>query len=274
MDVEAFRDISCLKKKPRVEYDAFRIEHEIGRYLELLDKYNIKCTLFVLCSALEHAKEFLLSAVKGGHEIALHGLTHEIPSSLDKDALKAQFTAGKKLLEDELGTEVVGYRAPCFAVTNEVIDALTELGFKYDSSYLDIKLSYTRSGADFGGYDRVCDGIYKKNGFYEIPPCKTKAFFGQMSVSGGGYIRLVPKTFLKRHVGKFIDTSDYYVFYCHPSDMFTESPPKLRGLSPKDRFFVEAGRKSFLSRTEDIIKMLIEKNYTFSTMRDFVMSEA
>ena len=273
MDVESFCEISCLREKPRTEYDEFRIEHAIDDYLDLLDRYNIKATLFVLCSSLEHTKEYLLRAVQRGHEIALHGLTHDIPAEMDRDTLKKQLCEGKALLEKEFNTQVIGYRAPCFALTNDVMDTICQLGFKYDSSYLDIKMSYYRAAAKLDGFTKVCDGILRKDNFYEITPCKVQTAFGQMSVSGGGYVRLAPYSMLRRGVKKFLKKSDYYMFYCHPSDVFTEKPPKLHGISHTNAYYIKAGRKKFLRRAEKIIKMLVDRGYTFSTMRDFVTSE-
>lgn len=273
MDVESFREISCLREKPRAEYDGFRVEHAIGDYLDLLDKYNIKATFFVLCSSLEQTKEYLKRAVKEGHEIALHGFTHDLPAQMDGEELKRQLAVGKALLENELDTKITGYRAPCFAITDGAISAVRELGFEYDSSYLDIKLSYYRSSVSFDGFEKVCDGIGKKGGFYEIPPCKVKTVFGQMSISGGGYLRLAPYSVISGGIKKFLKTSDYYMFYCHPSDIFAENLPRLKGISPFHAYFINGGRKKFLSRTEEIIKTLIDSGYSFSTMRDFVKSE-
>lgn len=273
MDVESFCDISCLQEKPRVEYDNFRIEHAIGDYLDLLDKYHIKATLFVLCSSLAHTKEYLLRAVASGHEIALHGLTHTIPVQLNREELKKQLSEGKALLEGEFDTRVIGYRAPCFAVTDEVIDVVRELGFEYDSSRLDIKMSYCCADARFEGFEQVCGGILRKGDFYEISPCKAKTAFGTISVSGGGYVRLAPYSIVKGGIIKFLKSSDYYMFYCHPADMYQEKPPRLTGISPFNQHFIKAGRKNFLHRTENIIKLLIENGYSFSTMRDFIKSE-
>ena len=273
MDVESFNEISCLRKKPRAEYDGFRIEHAIGDYLDLLDKYNIKATFFVLCSSLEHTRKYLTRAVKEGHEIALHGLTHDIPAQMDSEELKKQLAEGKALLENELETKIIGYRAPCFAANDKVIDAIRELGFEYDSSHLDIKISYYRSAPKFDGFEKVCGDIARSGGFYEIPPCKVKSVCGPISISGGGYLRHAPYSMIRDGIVKFLKTSDYYTFYCHPSDIFAEKLPKLKGISPFDAYFIKAGRKNFLSRTEDIIKMLKDSGYSFSTMRNFVKSE-
>lgn len=273
MDVESFREISCLREKPCAEYDDFRIEHAIGDYLDLLDKYNIKATFFVLCSSLEHTKEYLSRAVQDGHEIALHGITHDIPAQMDGEDLKKQLAEGKALLEKEFNTEIVGYRAPCFTATDEVIDAVRGLGFKYDSSRFDVKIGNYRTAAKLDGFEKVCDGIFKKDGFYEISPCKVKTVCGPISISGGGYLRLAPYSMVYRGIKKFLKTSDYYVFYCHPADIFTQKPPKLKGISPRNAYFVKAGRKKFLERTENIIKILKEEGYSFSTMGDFVNSE-
>ena len=273
MDVESFRDISCLQKKPRAEYDDFRIEQAIDDYLDLLDRYQIKATFFVLCTSLETAGKYLTRAVKDGHEIALHGLSHVIPAHMDRDELKRQIVEGRALIENELNTKIVGYRAPCFAVTDEVIDVVSELGFEYDSSHIDIKLSYRRSSAKLEDFEKVCGGIFKRGSFYEISPCEVKTACGPLSISGGGYVRLAPHSMLFKGVKKFLKTSDYYLFYCHPSDIFQGKLPRLKGISPLNTYFVKAGRKGFLKRTEDIIKMLIDNGYSFSTIRDFVKSE-
>ena len=273
MDAESFCEISCLKEKPRTEYDEFRIEQTIDDYLDLLDKYDIKATFFVLCSSLEHTGEYLKRAVGRGHEIALHGLTHDIPAQMDREELKRQIAEGKAKIERELDTAVTGYRAPCFAVTDDVLGVLRELGFEYDSSRLDIKMSYYRTAAVFDGFEEVCGGILKRENFYEISPCKVKTPFGTMNISGGGYVRLAPYPTVKKYIKKFLNGSDYYMFYCHPSDIFKGKPPRLKGISPRDKYFIKAGRKDFLSRTEDIIKTLIDGGYSFSTMRDFVRGQ-
>lgn len=273
MDVESFCEISCLREKPRAEYDEFRIEQVIDDYLDLLDRYNIKATFFVLCSSLEHTKQYLLRAVQRGHEIALHGLTHDIPAQMDRETLTNQLAEGKALLEKELGAEVIGYRAPCYAVTDEIIDVIRKLGFKYDSSCLDAKLKYYSTNAKLNGFDKVCDGILCDNGFYEICPCKAQTAFGSISISGGGYARLAPYSLVSRCIKKFLKTSNYYMFYCHPSDIFAGKLPKLQGIAPHKVYYIKAGRKQFLRRAENIIKMLVDNGYSFSTMRDFVTSE-
>lgn len=273
MDVESFGDISCLRGNPRAEYDEFRIEHVIDDYLELLDRYGVKATFFVLCSSLEYTKEYLLRAVKGGHEIALHGLTHDIPAQMDGEELKRHLIEGKALLEKEFGTEVIGYRAPCFAVTDGVIDIIRGLGFKYDSSRLDTKLSYYPTVTRFEGFEEVCGGIARRGDFFEISPCKVRTVCGTMPISGGGYLRIAPYSVVNRGIKKFLKTSDYYMFYCHPCDIFTGKTPRLKGVSPLKAYYVNAARKRFLRKTEEIIKMLKDGGYSFSTMRDFVNSE-
>lgn len=273
MDVESFNEISCLRENPSAEYDNFRVEHVIDDYLDLLDKYNIKATFFVLCSSLEQAKEYLMRAVKRGHEIALHGLSHDIPAQMDMEDFKRQTAEGKALLEREFNTKITGYRAPCFAVTDKVLEVIRELGFEYDSSHLGIKSSYNNAAAVLDGFEEVCGGILKNGGFYEISPCKAKTVCGPISISGGGYLRLAPYSMVRRGIKKFLKTSDYYVFYCHPSDIFAGKLPRLKGISPRNSYFVKAGRKQFLHRTENIIKMLKDGGYSFSTMGDFVNSE-
>ena len=273
MDVESFSEISCLRETPRAEYDDFRIEYAIDDYLDLLEKYGIKATFFVLCSSLEHTREYLRRAVKEGHEIALHGLTHELPAQINKEELKKQLFKGKELLEKEFGTKITGYRAPCFAVTDEVLEVIEELGFEYDSSRHDVPMKYYTATANFDGFKEVSGGILQRRGFYEIPPCQVKTFGGTMSVSGGGYMRLAPYSVVLGGLKKFLKASDYYVFYCHPAEIFTGKPPNLKGVSLLNSYFIKAGRKNFLNHTENIIKVLQDNGYSFSTMCDFLKNK-
>ena len=70
-----------------------------------------------------------------GHEIASHGCNHELPELLSADELKQDLTGSKKLLEDITGAEVAGYRAPSFAINDDILKIIEDAGYLYDSSY-------------------------------------------------------------------------------------------------------------------------------------------
>ena len=41
----------------------------------------------------------------------------------------------KSLLEDIIGNQVYGYRAPSFAINNDILKIIEDCGYLYDSSY-------------------------------------------------------------------------------------------------------------------------------------------
>ena len=84
MDVESFYDIECFKDR-NLKYDKnFSFEESLIKYVNLLDKYNIKGTFFTLCSSLDIAKPYLNILKNNGHEIALHGFNHTSPLSMNE----------------------------------------------------------------------------------------------------------------------------------------------------------------------------------------------
>lgn len=108
--------------------------------------------------------EILRQAAAGGHELAQHGLEHDrfetgipprmildlpheqparerlardrssIEANLELSALRGRLAEGRRILEDALGLHIVGFRAPCLSVCDNLFTALDQEGFHYDSS--------------------------------------------------------------------------------------------------------------------------------------------
>ncbi len=108
------------------------------RMLDLFLQYNVKATLFVIADDVlryRTLKENLLSAVELGHEIASHSASHDY--GLTKQASSKIFeevVRSKQILEEELGIQVHGFRAPGYNTSPQVFNALLESGYTYDSS--------------------------------------------------------------------------------------------------------------------------------------------
>ena len=85
IDLESFYDSMCLYSK-KIKYDAnYSYESGLNNYLDLLNKYDVKATIFSLVSSLDNSKDMLTNALNNNHEIALHGLNHDSPLDLDID---------------------------------------------------------------------------------------------------------------------------------------------------------------------------------------------
>ncbi len=128
---------SILNGGLRIETGETVLCEGMPRLLDLYAKYNAKATFFYIAKYAQRCPEIVRMAQAAGHEIALHGLTHDHTLSFDNMPLEQQIEhlrTGKQILEDISGEEVVSFRSPALRVNNDTPQALIETGFKYDSS--------------------------------------------------------------------------------------------------------------------------------------------
>jgi peptidoglycan/xylan/chitin deacetylase (PgdA/CDA1 family) len=107
------------------------------RFLEILDRHNVSATLFAIGEDCHNARgrAGLRRFVEAGHEVANHTMTHPFGMRrLSRNDKIQEIVAGRNILEETTGTEVVGYKAPAHDIDGEVIDILEEQGYLYDAS--------------------------------------------------------------------------------------------------------------------------------------------
>ena len=85
---------------------------------------------------------------KAGHEIGLHGYSHENPLALSRTQEEAIFDKCIGLIEKYWGRRPVGYVAPWWEVSATSIEILVERGIAYDHSLMhqDAQPYYVRTG--------------------------------------------------------------------------------------------------------------------------------
>lgn len=92
--------------------------------LDLLKKYDIKATFFVLKYSCEYYPDNLVRIAEEGHEIAIHGATHKSFADLSTEQINEEIASTIDYIK-ELGitpTELV--RPPYGAINNEIIDSV------------------------------------------------------------------------------------------------------------------------------------------------------
>jgi peptidoglycan/xylan/chitin deacetylase (PgdA/CDA1 family) len=109
----------------------------VERLTAFADDVGIPLTLFAIGNDLTrpHAASTLAAARAHGFEIANHSLDHRYDLvRLGKAEIRRQIEEGAQAVERATGERPVGFRAPGYTITDEVIDVLVELGVMYDSS--------------------------------------------------------------------------------------------------------------------------------------------
>jgi peptidoglycan/xylan/chitin deacetylase (PgdA/CDA1 family) len=100
----------------------------------LLERHGITATFFIEGWNGEHHPDAVAEIVRRGHELGMHGWTHEAWSELDADR-EAELTArATDALERAAGVRPRGFRAPGGSRTAHTESILKRLGYRYDAS--------------------------------------------------------------------------------------------------------------------------------------------
>ncbi len=268
MDVESFKHTGCVQRLgAQTQSDML---DGLDEYLAILERHGIRATLFFVLETALAISDKVRDYIRRGHKIAVHGLTHTPPIDMPLEEFVANTRRCKEELESAFGQEIIGYRAPFFSLNDERMGALKGMGFLYDASKSGCSRAEHSGELDVSQYEKLRDGVYRKEDFYEFELVCRKVAGVEVPVSGGGYARLVPWQIVKSKIKSHTKKSDYYVFYLHPFELSKEKIPKYKGLKPKERMYLTMGRKRYGNKIEGVIRMLEAQGYSFSTMEDFV----
>ncbi|TLD15052.1 Peptidoglycan deacetylase [Venturia nashicola] len=115
--------------------------HGTRRVLKLFDKYNIKATWFIPGHTLETFPEECANVRDAGHEIGLHGYSHENPSDMSDEQQKDVLDKSFRLLTEFCGK-------PPRGISNSGMELLLSYGIEYDHSmsHEDCQMYYLRTG--------------------------------------------------------------------------------------------------------------------------------
>lgn len=268
MDVESFADTECISASGiRADVD---VMDGLDEYMAILDRHNIKSTLFTVGDLAPQIADRLRSHVKNGHTLALHSYSHIAPVSVPLEKFREQTCRVKDWMQKRFGVEVMGFRAPCFSMDKQHLEVLEELGFRYDSSHLDYTLARHTVKLDLQSFRKLRHGMFRKDGFYEFGLAKEKVMGKFLPISGGGYVRLSHWGFMKTLISHYIHQNDYYVFYLHPFELTKQKVPIFKELKSYDRYYLKMGICTYHKRIEQIINMLKKSGYEFVTFEQLV----
>ena len=231
--------------------------------LSIMDEKKIKGSFFVVGEIADKLKDKLQKMDKNGHDIACHNWVHLRPVTMTVEEFRGQLLKAKRKLEEILGHEVAGYRAPSFGIDDERLDIVQQY-FSYDSSKLKPQKSAKYGVLNLNGFKEVFPCIHRKDNFTEFEVSTQK--IGSMNMLlGGGYIRMLPWFFMKWMTKRYLKTGQPYVMYIHPIDLSPKPMPKVEGVSFDRYLRTHIGRGDMVRRFKAVIKMLEDEGYEFVT---------
>ncbi|SMO95685.1 Polysaccharide deacetylase [Thalassovita litoralis] len=111
---------------------------EVGsmRLLDLFDKLGIKTTWFIPGHSVETFPTQMKEVANRGHEIGIHGYSHENPIAMTREQETAVLDKSIELITELSGKRPTGYVAPWWEFSNVTNELLLERGIKYDHSLM------------------------------------------------------------------------------------------------------------------------------------------
>ena len=220
--VEAFSGL--ISKKDWHKFPS-RVEETTKILLEILDKYHVRGTFFVLGWIARIHPALVETIYREGHEIASHGFDHSMITEMTPETFREDIRKSKAILEGITGTTVTGYRAPTFSITEKtswVYEILLQEGYSYSSSVFPVW--HDRYGwPKFGNAPKKMHAVDGKE-IWEVPMSTWCIGSANIPFGGGGYLRFYPWALTKAMFRKVTESGKAVMVYVHPWEFDTKHP--------------------------------------------------
>ena len=121
---------------------------EVGapRLLKLFAEQQLRTTWFIPGHSIETFPEQMKAVVEAGHEVGIHGYSHENPIAMTPAQEEAVLDRSIELVTQLAGKRPTGYVAPWWEFSNVTNELLLKKGIKYDHSLMhnDVHPYYVR----------------------------------------------------------------------------------------------------------------------------------
>jgi len=266
IDVEDYYHVAALA--PSISRNSWderesRVVGSTQKLLSIFGEFDVRATFFVLGWVGERHPRLVQEIAARGHEIACHGFSHRAVYEQSPEEFHDETRRSKHLLEDIIGSEVIGYRAASFSITTRslwALDILVELGFAYDSSIFPVR--HDRYGIP--GAERVPHRMStpKDRSIAEWPLSTALAFGLRLPLAGGGYFRLLPYWFSRWGLASINRRERRpFIFYLHPWEIDPAQPRVPTGWLSRYRHYTNLGK------CEERLRRLLGE-FRFGTAKD------
>jgi polysaccharide deacetylase family protein (PEP-CTERM system associated) len=234
-------------------------ERNVEQLLQLLEDTRSHATFFCLGWMAERFPQLVRKCKEAGHEICSHGYGHVLAYAVGRSAFRKDIVRAKKILEDIISEEVIGFRCPGFSVKSNskwVFDVVAEAGYKYDASVFPAHHGH-------GGLCGIQPGPHiietVKGPLVEIPVSTVRILGCRLCLFGGGYLRITPLPLIKWGIKRLYENNQPLIVYVHPREIDPDHP--RLPLSPWRRFKCYINLPSTMPK----LKWMCE-HFTFITM--------
>lgn len=219
--------------------------------LDILEKHEVKATFFSTVIFAQNAPDVIKRLIKSGHELASHGYFH---SAFEP----AHLATSRKALQEISSQEISGFRMPRMKPVDE--NEVRKAGYLYNSSINPTWLP--------GRYNNLARPRtrFKEAGIWQIPASVSPVLRFPLFWLSFHNLPLRIYTWLAQKTHK---KDGYLNIYFHPWE-FTDLKDKNRFGFPG--YVSKNSGIKMIERMDLFIGDLKRKNYTFSTLSDFIQN--
>lgn len=120
---------STKNKRIALTFDDGPHPRQTKQILDVLDKYGIKATFFVIGVNVKNYPGIIFEVLERGHEIGNHTTTHSHAARLDLNALQAEIADCEREVLLQTGKRCKLFRPPEGAMTDTMRKVVKELGY-------------------------------------------------------------------------------------------------------------------------------------------------
>ena len=248
-----------------------RIAESVPIILNLLKKYGVKATFFILGEMARRFPEIVRQIDREGHEVGCHGMSHRTLGDLGEEGFRKELQDFQALIKEILGdVKIKGFRAPTFSLNQETkwaLPLLRTFGYSYDSSIFPTRIFLNRlygvKDAPRFPYRISFDDPGKEDpssGLWEFPAALVEVCGYRFPVSGGIYLRVLPHSVFKTALKRLSKEGPFFV-YLHPWEWDTGTPRV--SLSLFSRWATYSGLETVLTKLEGLLRI-----FSFTRMDD------
>jgi polysaccharide deacetylase family protein (PEP-CTERM system associated) len=201
-----------------------RFEQNTIKALDLLDRYDIKATFFVLGWIADQSPDIVKEVARRGHEIASRGYYHRTIRQMTPTEFREDLQRSRAALERASGSKILGYRAAHrLSAPSDlwVLDVLAEEGYAYDSSFVpNGRATRLEPNSRFAH-----EHLHNEKNIWEFPVSTINLAGWMVPIAGGNYFRQIPHTILRHAVDHWHRAYDApFVMYFHVWELDPEQP--------------------------------------------------
>ena len=123
--------IYCVQKEEKIcaiSFDAAWGNEDTHTLIEILKKYNVKTTFFVVGGWVDKYPESVKELSDAGHEIMNHSNTHPHMTKLSKEQMQKEVTECNDKIEKVTNKKPILFRPPYGDYNDSVVSAMRDIG--------------------------------------------------------------------------------------------------------------------------------------------------